>query len=64
MIHQGIDAARWTVDGWARHIADQIERCEEPSTYALDAYRDAKTDLRDMYALLDDLIAMRQAVAS
>jgi hypothetical protein len=34
------------------------------SPYALGRYRDAQTDLRDMYAVNDDVVAMRQAVAS
>jgi hypothetical protein len=36
----------------------------EVSPYALGRYRDAQTDLRDMYAVNDDVVAMRQAVAS
>lgn len=60
---RGIDYARASRDGWARYIADQALRGEVP-TYALDAYRDASTDLRDMYAMVDDKLALRQGGAS
>lgn len=61
---RGIDEARAVVDGLARYIADQMLRHGEVSPYALGRYCDARTDLRDMYAVNDDVVAMRQAVAS
>lgn len=47
---RGIDETRADVDMWARHIADQAERRDDVPVHALARYRDAKTDLRDMYA--------------
>lgn len=47
---RGIDEARSDVEAWARYIADQAERGDDVSPHALARYRDAKTDLRDMYA--------------
>lgn len=61
---RGIDEARAVVDGLARYIADEILRHGEVSTYALERYRDARTDLRDMYAVNDDVVALRQGRAS
>ena len=61
---RGIDEARAVVDGLARYIADQMLGHGEVSPYALERYRDARTDLRDMYAVNDDVVAMRKAVAS
>jgi hypothetical protein len=60
---RGIDEARAVVDGLARYIADQMLRHGEVSPYALDAYRDATTNLRDMNAMNSERCAMRQAVA-
>lgn len=47
---RGIDEVHRDVDAWARYIADQAERGEDVSAHAVTRYRDAKTDLRDMYA--------------
>lgn len=56
---RGIDKAREIVDGLARYIADEMLRHGEVSPYALERYRDARTDLRDMYAVNDDVVALR-----
>lgn len=61
---RGIDEARAVVDGLARYIADELLRHGEVSPYALERYRDARTDLRDMYAVNDDVVALRQGGAS
>lgn len=61
---RGMDLADINRDGWAGYIADEVLAGREVSTYAVERYRDALTDVRDMRAMNAERVAMRQAEAS
>lgn len=61
---RGMDYADAIRDGWAGYIADEVLAGREVSTYAVERYRDALTDCRDMRAMNDGRVAMRQGGAS